>query len=384
MVMILTVGIDASVIASGAGGTRVYALQLLKHLIDRRKEWTFVLYLRGRVDDEQFDSLTGALNVQTRTVNAGPNAWRVQVALPSRLQADGIDLYHSLGFFLPVRWKGPKVVTIHDLNMFANVRNWWRGPTMVSWLDLSLQTPISIRVADHIVTDSESSRNQILRMMRVPAERITVIPLAADPFFGETPSLSELAEATALVSGQPFVLCVGILSPQKNLLTLVQAFAKSNLPAVGVRLLIAGSDRENYGSTIRRQAKSLGVEAAVDLPGFISTAMLRALYRRALCLVLPSHGEGFGLPLVEAMASGTPILAANRQAIPEVLGEAGRLFEPRDVDTLSGLLNSVATNARFRDDLARRSRLGHARFSWEKTADATAEVYEHVMARRRL
>jgi len=379
----LTVGIDASVVASGAGGTRVYALQLLKHLVDRRKEWTFVLYLRGRGEEEQLSGLTDAPNVQTRVVDAGPNVWRIQVALPSRLQADGIDVYHSLGFFLPIRWNGPKVVTVHDLNIYANARNWWRAPTLLSWLDLSVQTAVSIRAADRIITDSESSRSQITGMMHVPAERIAVIPLAGDPFFAGTPSEDELAEAKALVSGRPFVFYVGILSPQKNLLTLVRSFAKSHLPADGARLLIAGSDREDYASTIRKEAESLGVAGAVDLPGFISKPMLRALYQSALCVVLPSHGEGFGLPLVEAMASGTPILAANRQAIPEVLGDAGDLFEPGDVDALTGLLNRVAADASFRADLARRSSAGRARFSWEKTADSTADVYEEVVARRR-
>jgi glycosyltransferase involved in cell wall biosynthesis len=358
-------------------------MQLLKHLVERRKTWNFVLYMRGRNEETDLADLAAASNVRTRTVNAGPNVWRVQVALPARLNADRVDVYHSLGFFLPIRWNGPKVVTVHDLNIYANARNWLRGPTLLSWIDLSLQTAISVRAADRIITDSESSRRQIVGMLRVPAARIAVIPLAADEFFAETPTAGELSQAKTLVSGHRFVFYIGILSRQKNLLTLVRAFAKSNLPAQGVTLVIAGSDREDYASTIRAEAESLGVADEVVMPGFISRPMLRALYASALCVVLPSHGEGFGLPLVEAMFSGTPILAANRQAIPEVLGDAGALFEPDDLGALSGLLNRVAADEEFRDDLARRSTAGRSRFSWEKAADATAAIYEEVAASSR-
>jgi glycosyltransferase involved in cell wall biosynthesis len=379
----LTIGFDASVVASSVGGTRVYALQLLHALVAMRPDWTFVLYLRASGEEEKLGDLVHAANVQTRVVQGRPNAWRIQVLLPSHLDRDRVDVYHSLGFFVPIRWRGPKVVTVHDLNYLVTSRNWLRGPTLFRWLDLTFQASSSIRSADRIITDSISSREQITRLLHVSPDRVNVILLASDPYFIETPTEEELAEGRALASGQAFILFVGILSPQKNLLTLVRAYAKSRLPATGVRLVFAGSDQENYGSVIRDTAKLVGVEGLLDLPGFVSKRALRALYRSAVCVVLPSHGEGFGLPLVEGMASGTPILAANRQAIPEVLRDAGSLFEPDDVDDIAALLNRVAEDSTFREDLARRSRGGRQRFSWEKTAEATAAVYEEVLDRRR-
>lgn len=378
--MRLTIGMDASVVASSSGGTRVYALQLLRALVLLRPSWTFVLYLRRIGEEDELGDLVRASNVQTRVVRSRPNAWRVQMVLPSHLDSDRVDVYHSLGFFLPLRWGGPKVVTVHDMNVYTNPRSWLRGPTVFRWIDLVLQTSLSIRAADRVITDSESSRRQISKVMRLPVTRVSVIPLAADPYFSGTPSAGDISEAENVTSGRPFVLFVGILSPQKNLLMLLEAFARSHLPSAGTRLVIAGSDREGYASTLRNSARSLGIAEHVVMPGFVSPALLRALYRGALCVVLPSHGEGFGLPLVEGMASGTPILAANRQAIPEVLGDAGCLFEAEDPAALAGLLNRVADDDKFREELAQSARSGRERFSWQRTAEATAAVYEEVAA----
>ena len=381
--MKLTVGLDASVVASSVGGTRVYALQLLNELVALRANWTFFLYLRAESEMKELGQLAQAENVRARVVSGRPNAWRIQMVLPSHLERDRVDVFHSLGFFAPIRWRGIKIITVHDLNFMVTSRNWLRGPTLFRWLDLRLQAVASIRNADTVITDSDSSREQITRLLGIPRDRVRVILLAADPFFSQSPGEEDLAGARALASGKPFVLFVGILSPQKNLLTLVDAYARSRLPAAGVRLVLAGSDQERYATTIRDAARAAGVAETVDLPGFVSRPMLRALYRSAMCVVLPSHGEGFGLPLVEGMASGTPILAANRQAIPEVLGNSGVLFEPDDPAGIAALLDRIAEDAVFREELARRSSEGRQRFSWRRTAEETAAVYESAVARRR-
>ncbi len=381
--MNLTVGIDASVVNSSAGGTRVYALQLLRALVALRPKWMFVLYLRREGDEDALGEIAVTPNVQIRVLGSRPNIWRVQVDLASQLHRDGVDIYHSLGYFLPLRWRGPKVVTVHDLNIYVTARNWLRPPTFLPWLDLVVQTGFSIHLADRVITDSESSRQQIVRVMRLPVERVDVIPLAADSFFDKRAAAAEAAEVRTLTAGRPFVLFVGILSPQKNLLTLLGAFAASGLAERGTSLALAGSNVEDYASTLARSAEELGINDSVVLTGFVSKPVLRALYQAALCVVLPSHGEGFGLPLVEAMSSGSPILAANRQAIPEVLGGSGLLFEPDDVSGLAALLTRVGTDEPFLEDLRGRSRRGRHRFSWEKTAAATAAVYEEVVAKRR-
>jgi glycosyltransferase involved in cell wall biosynthesis len=273
----LNVGIDASVVASGSGGTRVYALQLLRELVDIRPDWTFHLYLRGEEEGGHLVGLAAAHNVRVGVVNARPNAWRVQVALPAALKRDRIDLFHSMGFFLPLRWRGPKLVTVHDLNFLVNAKNWLRGPTLLSWVDLTAQSWLAVRAADRGLTDSESSHGQIVLLMRLAPDRVQVIPLGADPFFDEAPSEAELAGARDLTAGRPFVLFVGILSPQKNLLTLLRAYAKSGLAADDVRLVLAGSDRERYAAALAGEAGYSGVGEMVGMHGFVLLATLRAL-----------------------------------------------------------------------------------------------------------
>jgi glycosyltransferase involved in cell wall biosynthesis len=181
-----------------------------------------------------------------------------------------------------------------------------------------------------------------------------------------------------ITADKPFVLFVGVLSPQKNLRRLLLAFAQSSLPAEGINLVLAGRDESGYGAVLRRLARRLNVDSLLKLPGYVPRSTLRGLYAGALCLVLPSHGEGFGLPVVEAMALGAPILAANRQAIPEVIGEGGLLFDPTDSAALATLLNRVWLDAPLRRDLSERARLRRKDFSWEKTAALTADVYREA------
>jgi glycosyltransferase involved in cell wall biosynthesis len=372
----MRIGFDASVASGQPGGTGTYAVQLLNALIAQRPDWTFFLYFRR--EDQPNPLLTipdGNPNVHRVTVPGSPNTWRVQVALPRRLLKDGIDVYHSPGPFLPLRWHGPKVVTIHDLNIYLNVRNWLRPKTLLAWADLAVETPFSARVARRVITASQGASKDLQRLLRVRRDAIRVIPDAPDPFFDAAPSATELSAVREITADKPYVLFVGVLSPQKNLRGLLLAFARSSLPAEGINLVLAGRDESDYGAVLRRLSRRLNIEPLLKLPGYVARSTLRGLYAGALCLVLPSHGEGFGLPVVEAMALGAPILAANRQAIPEVVGEGGLLFDPTDPAELATLLDRVWLDLPLRKDLSDRARARRTNFSWDKTAQATAEVY---------
>jgi glycosyltransferase involved in cell wall biosynthesis len=373
----LRVGFDASVIFSSAGGTRVYAVQLLTALLDLKPDWTFLLYSRTAQQARDLKQMWTGPNVEATLVSGVPNALRIQARLPAQLRHDAVDVYHSLGYFLPLRWDGPKVVTVHDLNMYLNWPSWFRSRRLLRWADMAVQTPFAVRAADRIITDSEFSKGSICRILRVDPDRVVVIPLAPDAFFDEEPSSTEIEEARATTGGAPFVLYVGVLSPQKNLGMLIKAFAASSLRAAGVRLVLAGSDG-GHGRALRAEAAASGVADRVQLTGFVSKPLLRALYRQALAVVLPSHGEGFGLPLVEAMASGAPVLAANRQSLPEVVGDAGCLFEPDDVSGLADQLSLLLADPAFRRGLVARGRARRQLFSWKSAAEATAGIYEEV------
>lgn len=373
----MKIGFDASVIFTSKGGTRVYAIQLLTALLALKPDWKFVLYSRTAKQARELKEMFPGPNVEATLVAGTPNALRIQARLPAQLRHDSVDVYHSLGYFLPLRWDGPKVVTIHDLNVYLNWPSWFRSRRLLRWADMAVQTPLAVRAADRIITDSEFSKGSICRILRVEPDRVTVIPLAPDTFFDEEPSADEMEEARAKTGGAPFVLYVGVLSPQKNLGMLINAFAASSLPRGGVRLVLAGSD-SGHASALRAEAAALGMADKVQLTGYVSGSLLRAMYRQALAVVLPSHGEGFGLPLVEAMASGAPVLAANRQSLPEVVGDAGCLFEPDDVGGLAEQLSLLFEDPAFRKGLVAR---GHARreiFSWTSAAAASAAIYEEV------
>src|SRR5256885_6068651 len=202
---------------SSVGGTRVYATQLLTSLFEARPSWTFFLYTRNEEQATAVEKQFAGGGIRSVSVPGSPNVWRVQSRLPHRLRADAIDVYHSLGYFLPLRWKGPKVVTIHDLNMYLNWRSWMRPQTLTSWADLALETPMAAAGSDRIVTDSGFSKASICRLLRVPQEKVVVVPLAPDDFFDQAPSADDVAAARKLTGEGQLVLSVGVLAPQKNL-----------------------------------------------------------------------------------------------------------------------------------------------------------------------
>ena len=379
----MRIGYDASVIFSSVGGTRTYAVQLLSALFELRSDWQYFLYARNDQQVAELREMWPLAIAHPIAVTGSPNTLRTQSRLPAALRRDGINLYHSLGYFLPLGWRGPKVVTIHDMNIYVSWRHWMRRGKLLNWADMALQVPLAARAAMRILTDSESSSRLIQQILHVDERKLVVVPLAPDPYFDQAPSQAEQAEASAVVGEGRFVLFVGILSPQKNLGLLVRAFARSGLGKDGVGVVLAGSDREGEGAALTRLAASLGIAESLHVTGYVSKAQLRALYHRADAVVLPSHGEGFGLPLVEAMAGGAPVLAARAQSLPEVVGEGGELFPPDDVEALASLLRRVHDDARFRADLVRRGRMRRSDFSWKPAAKATAAVYEEAVASTR-
>ena len=346
--------------------------------MEARPDWEFFLYTRDESQSRDLTQRWPSDKAHAVAVVGSPNTWRLQARLPARLREDGIDVYHSLGYFLPLRWSGKRVVTIHDLNVYLSWRTWMRATKVLQWADMAVQIPIAARAADRIIAVSQYSKDAIRNVLHIDPARIVVIPNAPDPYFDELPSQFELYEAAEVARSSRFVLFVGILSPQKNLDMLIRAFAASGLHRDDYRLVLAGSDREGEGVTLRRIARQAGVEDRLVMPGFVSNAVLRALYHLALCVVLPSRGEGFGLPLVEAMACGTPVIAANIQALPEVVGDAGVLVDPHGVDGMAKQLERISKDAAFRDELIRKGRRWRKTFSWRAAAESTAAVYEQV------
>lgn len=360
------------------GGTASVARDLVPALVSARPDWEFLLF--GRVPEAQNGllDLRRSKNVMYREL-PGSHLWRLHVTLPRAMRAHGVDLFHSLGYFLPMTWRGPSVVSIHDLNMYRHAGSWMRRRTVLPWLSLAIHTPLAITLANEIITVSDYARSQLLSVMRVDAARVTVVWDAPDPYYDHRASEEDRDAALTLIGGKAYVLAVGVLSPQKNFQMLIRAFARSELPARGYALVVAGKDESGFGSRLAALAGRCGVGSNVKFPGTVERKVLRALYQQALCFVMPSKGEGFGLPLVEAMASGTAVLGSNAQAIPEVLGGAGAIFDASSGEPeLTELLNRATEDPRWLAHLRESGYRRRNRFSWQSAADATIKVYERA------
>jgi alpha-1,3-rhamnosyl/mannosyltransferase len=299
------------------------------------------------------------------------------IGLPRAAARAGVDLVHAPAYTAPF-WSGvPVVVTVHDVSYELHPE-WYpyrrdkARRAFYRW---------SARTATRILTVSAFSVSEISAAYGIPADRVTVTPLGVAPAFGADPAVPDRLPRGV---SQPFLLHVGDLHARRNLALVVEAMlaARRRSPALRtLSLVLAGVDR-GLGRALRAIAVAADAPDAVVQLGEIDERELRALYRGASALVYPSLYEGFGLPLIEAMASGTPVIASRAASIPEVVGDAGMLLDPRDVpawtDAIAGVLGDPERQARMR--VAGRARA--AEFTWERTARLTLDVYHRALERR--
>ncbi len=284
--------------------------------------------------------------------------------------------------FAPV-WNVPRVVvTIHDAIP-------WIHPELIFpdrrgrllWM---LKERLAIWRADHVMTVSGSSRADLITHLGIASERLTVMPEGSGSAFRPTESHhgdAETLRAWGIDPWQPYFLYVGGLSPHKNLLRLVRAFAATGLDADGVQLVLVGDHGDVFHThvpEIRSTAEHAGVASSLILPGYVPDEPLALLYRNALALVQPSMREGFGLPALEALACGTPVLCSDRGSLPEVVGQAGLTFDPLDETTLARTLRRYWQDAPLRDQLRRRTAAQASRFTWAEAARILRSTLERV------
>jgi glycosyltransferase involved in cell wall biosynthesis len=277
--------------------------------------------------------------------------------LPRLLRRVGAELGHFL-HVLPTMPPPVTVLTVQDLS-FEHAGLMRHGDRV---LFMAL-VPNSVRRATRVLVGSEFTRRDVVEAYGIPEERIIVTPYAADPLFRPD------GKAAA---GSPYLLFVGALEARKDPLTALTALAQLDQE---LRLVLVGPDR-GLEKNVRKAAGRLGLAPRVELRGHVPKEELAALYRGAACLVFPSRYEGFGLPALEAMASGTPVVASTAGALPEVIGDAGVLVKPGEPEALAaGVERALAERERLvTSGLARA-----ARFSWEETARRTVAVYEELL-----
>jgi glycosyltransferase involved in cell wall biosynthesis len=306
--------------------------------------------------------------------------WFEQMTFPRASVRLGVDLAHVPYWAPPILPRIPTVVTIHDLIPLV-LREYRGGPLVRAYTAL---VAAAAENAAFILTDSEASRGDILTHLGVPRDRVRTVPLAVDARYRPDPEPGDQAIRDRYGLPERYILYLGSFDVRKNVGTALKAFIWAG-PAVGAEcpLVVAGRlpDRDTaFAPDPRRQARELGL--APDwfrFVGEVTEADKPALYRGAVAFLFPSRYEGFGLPPLEAMACGTPVVGSDAASIPEVVGQAGVLFPPDDAQGMAGALIQLVHDAAFRVELARRAEAQARRFSWERTARETLAVYREVL-----
>lgn len=293
--------------------------------------------------------------------------------LPNYLRHQQFDVFHGTNYEVPLWKRCATVLTIHDLSHFTYPET--HEPARVKRSRRRL--PLMVRAADAIITPTESVRAEVCEILSVEADWIFAIPEAARSSFYRVPFDETEARRQRLRIGQDFFLAVGTLEPRKNLTVLVSAFARlcEEQPANKSQLVIAGGKGWLAGPLVELIEKS-ACRNRIVLTDYLHDDDLRVLYSSCRAFVYPSIYEGFGLPPLEAMACGAPVIASRIAAIEETTAGTALLFDPQDVAALVACLLEVATNDVLRNQLAEAGRKRAAEFSWEKAARLTWDVYE--------
>jgi alpha-1,3-rhamnosyl/mannosyltransferase len=306
-------------------------------------------------------------------VPSSPFSLGQQWAVPAVLRRYGASLYHSLYYLMPYGPRVPTVVTIYDL---IPLRMPHQIPPAKRIL-FRVFVQLALRTASHVVGISAATRRDLLARYRLPSEQVTVIPLAVDPVFRPQPREVVRALCSRLDLPHRYVLYVGSNKPHKNLVRLVEAWAR--MQPRSFPLVIAGYWSDAYPE-VGCRIEALGLGGAVRLVGPVREEDLPALYSGALVFAFPSEYEGFGLPVLEAMACGVPVVAARVSSLPEVAGDAALFVDPRDLNALAQRIDELLGNEGLRKQLADKGIERARTFSWERCADQTLRVYKRVSA----
>jgi glycosyltransferase involved in cell wall biosynthesis len=308
-----------------------------------------------------------------------PNPFvRLGAELPLRSLGQRLDLLH-MTYAAPAWSAAPVVLTVHDI-CYATNPEWFSARDLRV---LKTMVPRSIRLASHVITDSQDARRQIIEHYRVPEAKISAIPIG--PGAGVQPI--ELDAARQELSGlgikadRPFLLAVGNLQPRKNLVRLVEAFSELvSRRGHDIDLVIVGPRRYKAEEIVSAAGP---VADRVHFTGYITDRQLAACYRCSTVFVFPSLYEGFGLPALEAMAHGVPVACSNAGALHEVCGDAAEMFDPNSVESIALAVERILQDSGLRQKLSAAGKSRAAMFSWKKTADLTLKVYQQVLTKQR-
>jgi len=370
----LRIAIDAHSVGTGLGGNESYATNLIEALAEIDPNNSYTLYVTRREAVERFSNRWR--NFSVRATLPHTPLIRIPLTLSAELRRNPVDVLH-VQFTSPPFSPCPVVVSIHDLSFEHLPQTFkWR-----SRKQLRITVRRSAREAAHVIALSEHARQDIVETYGLAPEKVTAIPLAAADHFRPLSDDEELQRVrqTYGIVGE-YILSVGAIQPRKNLSRLVDAYSRlrratpeGNLP----KLVLAGKCAWLYEETLRT-IRELQVSDSVILTGYVPDSDLPGLYSGALCFVYPSYFEGFGLPPLEAMKCGAPVIVGNQTSLPEVVGDAGLLVDPFDADAIAGAIDQVIRDSNLRAELGRKGLARAQLFDWRETARQTLRVYQQA------
>lgn len=389
-------------IHQGAGIGRL-TRELIRALLAIPSPHTYSLFVMGQPPADI--PISNVMNTSHLPLRVGPytDRWlyrlwfKANVRLPVQQFSGPSDLYHATDFVLPPQRKGmPTVLTVHDLSFERDPDS--APPRLIPFLKRVV--PESARAATHIVADSHATARDLVSLYGIAPDKITVIHSGVEPRFSPfSGSRYDVRRREGVVKkygldGAPFILTVGTMQRRKNHLRLVQAFAKivsREQEAIGraprptshaplpTNLVIAGGKGWLY-EDVFAEVKRLGIEERVKFIGFVEDRDLPHLYRVASVFAFPSIHEGFGLPPLEAMACGVPVVTSNASSLPEVVGDAALQVDPLDVDGLAASLDKALHDEAYRAIAIEHGLLRAQQFTWDKAARQLLGVYDMMLA----
>jgi glycosyltransferase involved in cell wall biosynthesis len=365
----MLIGLDASrTTAARPTGTERYALRLIRSLLALDSPHRCRLYFREPPDPSL---LPASSRVEQRLISL-PRLW-THLGLSAELLRRPPDVLFVPAHVLPLVHPTPSVVTVHDLGFLHYPEA--HPPAQRAYLRWS--TGFSARGATRVLADSQATARDLAAHYRIPPDKISVVYPGRDEALVRVDDPARLAAVRAKYDlPQAYLLHVGTLQPRKNLMRLVDAFNKLlDNSKLEIGLVLAGRKGWLYEPIFQR-VEALGLAGRVRFVDYVEAEDMAALYSGARAFVFPSLYEGFGFPVLEAMACGTPVICSNTSSLPEVAGEAALLVNPAEVGELAGAMRRVLSDDALRADLVRRGFEQAGKFSWERAARETLAVLE--------
>lgn len=384
----MKIGLIVDRLDYGVHGIGNYVYNLTKKLleIDNENEYVLIHVKKQGLQDPYHDVFDKAEELVIESPMIIPRELRKVVSkfihLPKVIKNENFDIVHEMSQFKPLPYiPSLKVITVHDLISWS-----LKGKKFLKELSASgkfykyienrmlkkmLENPI------HIIAISNKTKGDIIEYFGINPDRISVIHYGIDEIFRPLNSVEDITNNYGI--NNPFILYVGNLEPRKNVGGIITSFYKLKKMGILHKLVIVSATKGYYYDKILRMINKLNLEKEVTFAGFIPPKDLPRMYNAADLFVFPSFYEGFGLPPLEAMACGCPVITSNTSSLPEVVGDAGIMVNPYDVDGLANAMYEVLCNDGLKEDMTKKGLNRTKMFSWERAAKETIKVYEEVM-----